>query len=111
MCFFIHYIYLMYMAYHSYDVNGTRSTYLDATTRKKLEDRYIKEKIRQRGIEFPSPIKQEHLFIARFNISDSLSLHKDTDKVLVRNGLGDLCRLFDRLDSGEKKINNLYDDG
>jgi len=92
-------------------VNGTRSTYLNTATRKKLEDRYIKEKVRQRGIEFPSPTKQEHLFIVRFNISDSLSPHRDTDKVLVRNGLGDLCRLFDRIDSGEKKINNLYEDG
>jgi hypothetical protein len=33
------------------------------------------------------------------------------DKVLARNDLGDLCRLFDRIDNGEKKINNLYDDG
>src|SRR3954470_162295 len=98
MCLLIHYIYLKYLTYHSYDVNGTRPTYLNATTRKKLEDRYIKEKVRQRGIEFPSPTKQEHLFIVRFNISDSLSPIRDADKVLVRNGLGDLCRLFDRID-------------
>ena len=57
-----------------------RPTYLNAATRKKLEDRYIQEKVRQRGIEFPLPTKQEHLFIVRFNISDSLSPNRDTDK-------------------------------
>jgi Dyp-type peroxidase family len=92
-------------------VSVTRSRYLNSSTRKKLEDRYTREKIRQRGIEFPSPTNQEHIFIVRFDIMNSLSLNRDRDRALVRYGLRDLCRLFDKLDSGIKKIDNLSEDG
>jgi Dyp-type peroxidase family len=99
------------MADKSYHVSVTRPGYLNSSTRKKLEDRYTREKIRQRGIEFPSPTKQEHMFIVRFDIMDSLSLNRDRDRALVRYGLRDLCKLFDKLDNGIKKIDNLSEDG
>ena len=85
--------------------------YLKPADRQKIENRYTQEKRRQRGVEFPSPIKQEHLFIIRFNISDCISVSKDGGLEAVRFGLRDLCTFFDKLDAGIKKIDFLSNDG
>src|ERR1051326_3835797 len=95
---------LKYLMYYSDYVILNRSKYLNASTRQKKEDRYVQEKVRQRGIEFPSPSKQEHIFIVRFNISDSLSLDRDRDYTLVRDGLRGLCKLFDKIDNDVIRI-------
>ena len=60
---------------------------------------------------FPSATIQEHIFIIRFDISDHISGNKDKDKEIVRDGLANLCRLFDDITIGENKIERLTDDG
>ena len=85
--------------------------YITGTERVKIENRCIKEKHRQAGVEFPSPTKQEHLLIIRFNISESLPPNNDRNEPVVRNGLRSLCKLFDKIDSGAMKIDNLSEDG
>jgi Dyp-type peroxidase family len=86
-------------------------SYGKGNSRDKIENRYVKEKLRQAGVEFPSPIKQEHLLIVRFNISDSLSPNRKEDEAVVREGLYDLCRLFEKIDTGAMKIDNISGDG
>ena len=59
----------------------------------KLEKQYIKEKLRQAGIAFPSANRQKHLLIIRLNIAEF-------SVISVRSGLKKLCSLFERIDSG-----------
>lgn len=87
------------------------SGYLDKASRKIIEKRYIDEKRKQPGIAFPSATKQEHVFILRFNISDSVSNNQGENIGIVRNGLKKICRLFDKISDGKKKINELSEDG
>ena len=71
--------------------------------RKDIEKRYIEEKLRQPGIAFPSAKKQGHILIARFNLTPSATLED------VRNGLGTLCGLFERVDSHQLKMEQISD--
>jgi Dyp-type peroxidase family len=88
-----------------------KAGYVSGSSRDKIENRYVKAKVRQAGVEFPSSTKQEHLLIVRFDISDSMSLNRKQDKAMVRDGLRDLCSLFEKLDTGAMKIDNLSDNG
>jgi len=90
---------------------GSHVGYLNKSQRKRLEDFYVKGKRRQPGISFPSASSQEHIFIIRFDISDRLSGGDNVDKETIRAGLKTLCTLFDRIASGDKKIDELTDDG
>ena len=90
--------------------NG-RTPYLNKAARETLEKRYVNEKRRQSGVAFPSATNQKHLFIIRFDISDSIFGDRDKDREVVRAGLRSLCRLFDKIARDEKKINELSDDG
>jgi Dyp-type peroxidase family len=86
--------------------------YLNKANRDALEKRYINEKRRQSGISFPSAIKQEHVFIIRFDIADDIfNDESDDHKKLVRNGLKKLCELFDLIDKGKRKIEKISDNG
>lgn len=90
---------------------GSRVGYLNKSQLRRLENRYVKEKRRQPGISFPSASNQEHIFIVRFDISDRLSGNRDEDKEIIRTGLYTLCQLLDRIATGNKKIDELTDDG
>jgi Dyp-type peroxidase family len=85
--------------------------YLDLATRRLAERRYIEEKRRQPGVAFPSATTQEHLLIIRFNVCDNISGNSDKDKETVRTGLRNLCGLLEKIAIGEKKIEELSDDG
>ena len=85
--------------------------YISKPARDLIEKGYNDERRRQPGVAFPSATNQEHLFIIRFDISDYISGNKDKDKEIVRDGLSRLCRLFDDIAKGEKKIEKLTDDG
>jgi Dyp-type peroxidase family len=69
----------------------------------------MNEKRKQPGIAFPSARNQEHLFIIRFNISESIA--KNNYNETVRTGLKRLCELFEKIANDEKKINKLSDEG
>jgi Dyp-type peroxidase family len=64
------------------------------------EERLWSEKKRQRGISFPSAIKQKYLLIVRLDLKPSAT----GDIKLVRQGLRKLCGFFERIDVGEVKI-------
>jgi len=76
-----------------------------------VEKRYIDEKRKQPSIAFPSATNQEHVFIIRFDISDSISDNIRKDKEIVRTGLRRLCGLFGKIARDELKINELLEDG
>jgi Dyp-type peroxidase family len=96
---------------HPYHVIGGGTAYLDKTYRDIVEKRYIDEKRKQPGIAFPSATNQEHVFIIRFDISDSISGNIRKDKEIVRTGLRRLCGLFGKIARDELKINELLEDG
>src|SRR4051812_9952955 len=85
--------------------------YLSKARRDAIEKRYKEEKRRQPGITFPSAIKQEHVFIIRFDIADNVFKDKSNSHKIVKNGLKKLCELFDMLDKDKKKIEKISDDG
>ena len=85
--------------------------YLSKDRRDAIEKRYKEEKRRQPGITFPSAIKQEHVFIIRFDIADNIFKDKSNSHKIVKNGLKKLCELFDMLDKDKKKIEKISDDG
>lgn len=67
---------------------------------------------KQAGVEFPAPSDQPHVLIVRINLSRHVENgRKDPDPDLVRNGLNRLCGLFERINKGEKTIDELGDDG
>lgn len=74
-----------------------------------LEKSYREKKRRQAGVEFPSARKQEQILIIRFNISQSVLEKDDLDN--VRSGLKQLCTMFDEMDKGAVKIENLLPNG
>jgi Dyp-type peroxidase family len=92
-------------------VTQTNSEYLSNVRRDILEKRYKDEKRRQPGVAFPSAIKQEHLFIIRFDISEQVYNDKPNAHKIVRQGLKNLCGLFDTVDKGKKKMEEISDDG
>jgi len=75
--------------------------------RENEERRLTAEKRKQPGIAFPSAKKQEHLLIIRLNLDPSAAKQITS----VRRGLRRLCNLFDRIDKGSVKIDELLDDG
>ena len=93
-----------------YVITGSTG-YLNKASRKIIEKRYFDEKRKQPGVAFPSATKQKHIFILRFDISDSISGNNGENIEIVRTGLKKICRLFDKISVGEKKINELSEDG
>jgi len=75
-------------------------------SRLREEERLRSEKKRQRGVSFPSAIKQEYLLIVRLNLKPSAT----GEIKLVRQGLRKLCRFLERIDTGEVKI-DIKDEG
>ena len=69
-------------------------------SRLREEERLWSEKKRQRGVSFPSAIKQEYLLIVRLDLKPSAR----GEVKLVRQGLRKLCRFLERIDTGEVKI-------
>lgn len=70
------------------------------------------EQRKQAGVEFPIPGEQPHLLVIRLNLSRQVKAGHDTPDVdIVRNGLRRLCGLFERIDRGEKTIDELGNDG
>jgi Dyp-type peroxidase family len=96
---------------------------VDRDSRDKRLEQLDIEKRKQRGIEFPKPGKQQHLFIIRLELSSPLpnrsivsspySLIKDRDILRnnVQKGLKRLCGLFEQIDIKKKKIDKLDKDG
>jgi Dyp-type peroxidase family len=64
------------------------------------EDRLWREKKKQRGISFPSANKQQYILIIRINLMPS----SRNNKILVQKGLRSLCNFFERIDTGNIKI-------
>ena len=85
--------------------------YLSKAKREITEKRYEQEKRKQPGVAFPSAIKQEHLLIIRFDIAHYISGDKEKDKVIIRQGLKNLCGLFDKIDRGKMKMDEISEDG
>lgn len=80
--------------------------------RNKRLEQLDKDKRKQPGIEFPKAGQQDHVLIIRLNLALALSIN---DKAIlhneVRHGLRRLGSLFERIDSGKKKIDKLDDQG
>lgn len=75
---------------------------------REIEERnLLAAKRKQAGVSFPSPRKQEHLLIVRLNFEPSAI----KDIRAARRGLRRLCNLFERLDKGIVKIDQLSEDG
>lgn len=85
--------------------------YLSKARRDITEKRYKEEKRKQPGVAFPSAVKQEHLFIIRFDIAHYITGDKENYNVIVRQGLKNLCGLLDRIDRGKLRIDEISDDG
>lgn len=68
--------------------------------RAQKEARHVEEKRKQPGVGFPSAGAQSNLLIVRLGLSSS-------DAPTVREGLRRLCGLFERIDTGEKRIDVL----
>lgn len=66
-------------------------------------------KQRQHGVEFPSAQKQDQLLIIRFNIAQSIFDRNKLD--LVRYGLRNLCYMFEEMEKGNIKLDNLLPNG
>ena len=79
----------------------------DKNSRRREEERLWREKKRQRGVSFPSAIKQEYVLIVRLNLKPNAR----GGIKQVRHGLERLCGLFGRIDAGEEKINVKDDNG
>src|SRR5215510_6844218 len=89
---------------YSLHVNYATSTGHDGLINKNAklleEERLWNEKKRQRGVSFPSAVKQGHLLIVRLDLKPKA---KGENK-FVSQGLKKLCDLFERIDAGEVKI-------
>ena len=82
---------------------ATRSGYPSNNRREVLQKRFFDEKRKQSGIAFPSAKTQDHILIIRFDLTNSASHDA------IRNGLKQLCILFERIDKGLNKIEELSD--
>jgi Dyp-type peroxidase family len=76
--------------------------------RRKVLEQRLADKRFQRGVEFPKAGVQKHLLIVRLDLAP-----QEENNLLnpVKAGLKRLCTLFDRLDSGEKAIDQLDENG
>ena len=86
-------------------MNATGSSYPGYNRRKIIQKRFLDEKRKQSGIAFPSAKTQDHLLIIRFDLTTSAS------QDAIRNGLKQLCIMFERIDKGLNKIEELSDNG
>lgn len=71
-----------------------------ANAKHREEEKLWNEKRKQRGISFPSANKQEYILVIRFDLKSDT--RGETKR--VREGLKKLCGFFERIDSGEVKI-------
>jgi Dyp-type peroxidase family len=74
----------------------------------KTREEYENEGIIQPGIAFPSAAIQEHLLIIRLDITGAI-FSKDVNQARedVKKGLKRLCTLFEHIDNGTKRIDQL----
>ena len=83
--------------------------------RNERQERLLKlkeDRRKQVGVEIPSPSDQPHLLIIRLNLSRQVpSGNVQPDVDIVRNGLRRLCGLFERIQEGEKTIDELDNNG
>lgn len=87
------------------------SSYLTSAMRGNAEKRFMDEKRKQPGITFPSAMKQEHIFIIRFDIANKITGDKEKDKSIVRLGLQGLCSFLDKIDRSKIKLDKLSENG
>jgi Dyp-type peroxidase family len=73
----------------------------DRSKREDLEREYIEDKRRQPGIAFPSARKQQYVLIVRLDLLPSVTPSK------AKIGLKTLCDLLERIDRGQKKIEEI----
>jgi Dyp-type peroxidase family len=90
-------------------VSDSNIGYLSKAKREITEKRYEDEKRKQPGVAFPSANKQEHLFIIRFDLAHYVS--GDRGKMIVKRGLKKLCGLFDKINRGKMKLDEISEDG
>jgi Dyp-type peroxidase family len=80
--------------------------------RQKRVLKVIEEGRKQPGVEFPDPGDQPHILVIRANLSRQARFENaDPDTHIVRQGLRRLCGLFERINKGEKTIDELGQDG
>jgi Dyp-type peroxidase family len=82
--------------------------------RNKRLEQLDKEKRKQAGIEFPAAGNQGYVLIIRMNLTSTPAISgrevfQDKDK--VQRDLGRLCSLFEQIDNGTKKIDQLDNKG
>ena len=63
-----------------------------------------RDKRKQKGIEIPTASQQAHLFIVRMDLISSFGKDIHSLRRSVSEGLRHLCNLFERLETGQKKI-------
>ena len=85
---------------------------MDRNERQKRLLKLTAEGRKQPGVEFPAPSDQPHVLIIRVNLSRQVKLGRaEPDIDIVRRGLRRLSGLFERINKGEKTIDELGDDG
>jgi Dyp-type peroxidase family len=85
---------------------------LDRSERQKRLQKLTEEGRKQPGIEFPTPSDQPHVLVIRANLSRQVGSGRDeADIHIVRHGLRRLCGLFERINKGEKTIDELGNNG
>src|SRR5205823_12714296 len=108
----------------------TAYSLVDRDSRNKRLQQLHNEKRKQPGIEVPRPGDQQHLLIIRLDLTSppppspsipsshpsppplfSLAKSKDVLRNEVQKGLKRLCRLFEQIEIGKKKIDKLDKDG
>jgi Dyp-type peroxidase family len=94
---------------YSIPVSISYPSHVKKSNIERIEKSLWKQKRKQPGVSFPSAAKQEHLLVIRFNICHPVTDQRDRD--LVRFGVKRLCKLFDRIDKEEIKMDYLREDG
>jgi Dyp-type peroxidase family len=84
---------------------------VDRNERQKRLLKLTEEGRKQPGIEFPAPSDQPYILVIRANLSRQVQFGREADVDIVRQGLRRLCGLFERINKGEKTIDELGDDG
>jgi Dyp-type peroxidase family len=86
---------------------------IDKSRRETEENRLKEERRKQPGIAFPSASVQEHLLIIRLDLALPARGKKESPELIniVRNGLNRLGDLFERIENGNKKIDELLKTG
>ena len=85
---------------------------LDRSERQRRLLKLTEEGRKQPGVEFPVPGDQPHVLVIRANLSRQVRFGSaEADAQIVRHGLRRLCGLFERINKGEKTIDELGVDG